>query len=460
MSTEYTHFSRLAFDNLFARKSPGQEVQILDSDGNISGINNITTTGALSVTSVVATGTITGSNLSGTNTGDITLTAVGAAPSANAASLSGQVLTIQPADGTHPGVVTSGAQTIGGNKTFSGSISASNLSGTNTGDQTTISGNAGTATALQTARAINGTSFNGTADITVTAAAGTVTGTTLAANVVSSSLTSVGTLANLTVTNPITGSVTGNAATVTTNANLTGNVTSVGNATTIASNVITNAMVNTSAAIAYSKLNLGTSIATGDLASGLIVPASKGGTGVANNAASTLTISGNFGTTLTVGNTTAVSLPASGTLAPGTNWTSYTPTVVGCGTVSNVSAFFKRVGDSVHVRGTFTCGTTTGVAVTISLPSGANTIDTTKIPGTRLAYLGSLYRGAGLTSIPATGAGAWAISFDSGDLTTVFPSLSTNSATPGFNTALGTALANSTDRIMFEFSVPVTQYAF
>lgn len=55
-------------------------------------------------------------------------------------------------------------------------------------------GNAGTATALQTARAVNGVSFNGTADITVTAAAGTLTGTTLNAAVVSSSLTSVGTL--------------------------------------------------------------------------------------------------------------------------------------------------------------------------------------------------------------------------------------------------------------------------
>ncbi len=43
--------------------------------------------------------------------------------------------------------------------------------------------------------------------------------------------------------------------------------------------------------------------------------ASKGGTGVANNAASTLTISGNFGTTLTVTNTTALTLPLSGTVA-------------------------------------------------------------------------------------------------------------------------------------------------
>jgi hypothetical protein len=44
-----------------------------------------------------------------------------------------------------------------------------NTSGTNTGDQTTITGNAGTATALQTARNIDGVSFNGTANITVIA---------------------------------------------------------------------------------------------------------------------------------------------------------------------------------------------------------------------------------------------------------------------------------------------------
>jgi hypothetical protein len=58
-------------------------------------------------------------------------------------------------------------------------------------------------------------------------------GTTLKSTVTGSSLTSVGTLNNLTVTNPIAGSITGNAATVTTNANLTGVVTSVGNATAI-----------------------------------------------------------------------------------------------------------------------------------------------------------------------------------------------------------------------------------
>ena len=47
------------------------------------------------------------------------------------------------------------------------------------------------------------------------APAGTLTGTTLNSSVTASSLTSVGTLGNLTVTNPIAGSVTGNAANVT-----------------------------------------------------------------------------------------------------------------------------------------------------------------------------------------------------------------------------------------------------
>lgn len=70
------------------------------------------------------TGTIGASNLSGTNTGDVTLGAVGSSPNANAASLSGQVLTLQPADATNPGVLTTGSQAIAGAKTFSSVVNA------------------------------------------------------------------------------------------------------------------------------------------------------------------------------------------------------------------------------------------------------------------------------------------------------------------------------------------------
>lgn len=65
-----------------------------------------------------------------------------------------------------------GKQAAGTYATGTGSAS-----GTNTGDQTTVSGNAGSATVLQTARAINGVNFDGSAAITVTAAGSTLSDT-------------------------------------------------------------------------------------------------------------------------------------------------------------------------------------------------------------------------------------------------------------------------------------------
>ena len=74
---------------------------------------------------------------------------------------------------------------------------SNNINGTFVGNITgDVTGNADTATTLETARTINGTSFNGSADITVTAAAGTLTGSTLNSGVTASSLTSLGTLAS------------------------------------------------------------------------------------------------------------------------------------------------------------------------------------------------------------------------------------------------------------------------
>jgi hypothetical protein len=89
-----------------------------------------------------------------------------------------------------------------------------------------LTGNADTATALETARTIGGVSFDGTANI---------------------NLPGVNTAGNQ--------DTTGNAATVTTNADLTGDVTSVGNATSIAAGAIVDADVNASAAIAGTKIN-------------------------------------------------------------------------------------------------------------------------------------------------------------------------------------------------------------
>ncbi|MGI0497641.1 hypothetical protein [Limnospira platensis] len=69
-------------------------------------------------------------------------------------SSTGTNVTLPTASATNSGIITTGNQTWTGVKTFNSLITGS------------ISGNAGTATALQTARTINGTSFNGTANIT------------------------------------------------------------------------------------------------------------------------------------------------------------------------------------------------------------------------------------------------------------------------------------------------------
>ena len=105
-------------------------------------------------------GYITGANGGGVTT----ITAFGNAPNANGGSISGANLTLQPASAAFPGVVSTGVQSFAGNKTFTGTIAASNLSGTNTGDQTitltgdvTGSGTGSFATILATVNANVGT---------------------------------------------------------------------------------------------------------------------------------------------------------------------------------------------------------------------------------------------------------------------------------------------------------------
>jgi hypothetical protein len=169
------------------------------------------------------------------------------------------------------------------------------LSGSNTGDQTNVTGNAGTATKLATARKINNVDFDGSGDITITstADAGTLTGTTLNSTVTGSSLTSVGTLANLTVTNPIAGSITGNAATSTT-ATTAGNITATSN-TTLTS---------------LSNLNTVGTITSG-VWSGTTVAIEKGGTGATTAAAARANLGLAIGTNVMAANATTADITPS-----------------------------------------------------------------------------------------------------------------------------------------------------
>lgn len=90
----------------------------------------------------------------------------------------------------------SASTTLSGLTSVSSTAFTGNLTGDVTGD---VTGNADTATKLAATKNINGVAFDGSADITVTAAAETLSGTTIKSSVVTSSLTSVGTLNELSV---------------------------------------------------------------------------------------------------------------------------------------------------------------------------------------------------------------------------------------------------------------------
>jgi hypothetical protein len=109
----------------------------------------------------------------------------------------GGITTASDAEGSI--TITQGAAAAGTltGSTLASGVTASSLTSvgtlTNLSVTNTITGSvSGSAATLTTARNINGVSFNGSADITVTAAAGTLTGNTLASGVTASSLTSFG----------------------------------------------------------------------------------------------------------------------------------------------------------------------------------------------------------------------------------------------------------------------------
>ena len=131
----------------------------------------------------------------------------------------------------------------------------------------------------------------------------------------------------------------------------------------------TGTLVNSAVTTLSSLASIGT-ITTGTW-NGSVIGAAYGGTGVANNAASTITISGSFGTTFTVTGTTSVTLPTSGTLVNSAVTT--LSSLVSVGTIttgtwsaSTISAARGGTGVANNAASTLTISGNFGTTLTVS----------------------------------------------------------------------------------------------
>ena len=205
-----TDFDRLQFGGTTSsfpalkRSAATLQVRLADDTG-FANLSVGTVNGA-----TLTSGTLNGS-VTGTNTGDQTTIVgiTGTKAQFNTAVTDGDFLYVGDISGnaTHTGDATGATAltVVGINGTLLSGLGTGilkNTTGTGVpsiavaGDFPTLNQNTtGSAATLTTPRTINGVSFNGSANITVTAAAGTLTGTALNATVVTSSLTSVGTIA-------------------------------------------------------------------------------------------------------------------------------------------------------------------------------------------------------------------------------------------------------------------------
>jgi hypothetical protein len=212
------------------------------------------------------------------------------------------------------------------------------------------------------------------------AAAATLTGTTLASNVVNSSLTSVGTLTNLTVTNTITGSVSGSAGSV-----AAGNITG----TTLASNVTGSSL--TSVGTITSGTWHGTTIQSTYLPTG-----SSSALGIVQVDGTTIT--SNNGIITAVAPTVVTNSPGSEALTYSSGTFTFTPYALPTATTS-VLGGVKVDGTTITITG----GVITSTASAYSLPAATtSTLGGVTVDGSTITVTGGGQISA--TQVPVYGA--------------------------------------------------------
>lgn len=131
-------------------------------------------------------------------------------------------------------------------------------------------------------------------------------------------------------------------------------------------------------------------------------------------------------------------------------WIAYTPALsAGYGTTSGNAAFYKVVGDSIFVKGSFTAGTTSGTIASFGLPSGfvisaaklSISGNTTSQPGTILGLFSSASNPCNMVAAPGT------------STSVVYSAQGLSGTAP--NTPVNANNVNTGAQICYAFEVPI-----
>jgi hypothetical protein len=130
------------------------------------------------------------------------------------------------------------------------------------------------------------------------------------------------------------------------------------------------------------------------------------------------------------------------------DWTSYTPTFAGMGTVGTVNMFHKRVGDTLFIRGSWVNGTVSATTASITLPNSL-TIDSTKVPV--IQKVGDGFRS------PNTVSGVAVLGTGSGSVLQ-FSLIANASVNPNV-AQLGNAIFGSSEAVYIDAAIPITGWS-
>jgi len=139
-----------------------------------------------------------------------------------------------------------------------------------------------------------------------------------------------------------------------------------------------------------------------------------------------------------------------------TDWTAFTPTAAGFGTITGAAGRYRQVGDTLEIEGRFAAGSPVASTASVDLPSGF-TIDTAKISDANENIMGATVVTSSTNAFYLNSGLADAIFSDKTDTNSVF--FSTRGSADGVMAkANGNQVAmNASDGISFRYSIPIVE---